>query len=217
MQPLRSARHPDRSEGGEVMMNDEKVITALREWANRPVTDGAQLASLNWYREAQRQVREIIDPPVPCACRQENVRGCTIQRGGVLHTRLVCGPCCTHGVSVHRSCVQCNPPKPKWRQMVEVAFDKPYETCARDPLVEVLRCLTFLQDGAPESIQLARIVAVCEAQVGDGWQADPDEWPPGHWGIAWLLVTLSSEPPNWPVLGDRAAAWLRELTDGGAA
>ena len=46
-------------------MTPEEKIEALREWANRPVTDGAQLASLNWYREAQREVRDIIDPPKP--------------------------------------------------------------------------------------------------------------------------------------------------------
>ena len=45
-------------------MTPEEKIEALREWANRPVTDGAQLASLNWYREAQREVRDIIDPPL---------------------------------------------------------------------------------------------------------------------------------------------------------
>ena len=42
-------------------MTPEEKIEALREWANRPVTDGAQLASLNWYREAQREVRDIIE------------------------------------------------------------------------------------------------------------------------------------------------------------
>ncbi len=31
-------------------MTPEEKIEALREWANQPVTDGAQLPSLNWYR-----------------------------------------------------------------------------------------------------------------------------------------------------------------------
>ena len=108
-----------------------------------------------------------------------------------------------------------DPPKPKWRELVDLAV--PYLTHV-DPLVVVLESLANVAN--PRKVteaNLARIVAICEAQVGDGWQADPERVHPGFWGVAWLLVPLSHEPPDWAVVGDRAAAWLRSLTDGGAA
>ena len=150
-------------------MTPEEKIEALREWANQPVTDGAQLASLNWYREAQRQVRDIIDPP-----------------------------------------------KPKWRQMVNEEAEK---SLIGTPIGAVLYHLSHVANPSEygAAFELANIVAVCEAQVGDGWEADPERVHPGFWGVAWLLVPLSHEPPDWTVVGDRSAAWLRSLTDGGAA
>jgi len=141
-------------------MTPEEKIEALREWANTP--------SNHVCKQAQRQVRDIIDPP-----------------------------------------------RAKWREMVDLAV--PYLTRV-DPLVVVLESLANVAN--PRKVteaNLARIVAICEQEVGDGWRANPDRVPVGHWGISWLLVTLSHEPPAWHVLGDRAAAWLRSLTDGGAA
>ena len=155
-------------------MNDAEKIEALREWANQPVTDGAQLASLNWYRDAQRQVRDIIDPP-----------------------------------------------RAKWREDVDERLGWAAELPS--PLGSTLRELADLEYGKvdsyadPTTVCLARIIAICEQEVGDGWQADPERVHPGFWGVAWLLVPLSHEPPDWAVVGDRAAAWLRSLTDGGAA
>ena len=155
-------------------MTPEEKIEALREWANQPVTDGAQLASLNWYRDAQRQVRDIIDPP-----------------------------------------------RAKWREDVDERLGWAAELPS--PLGSTLRELADLEYGKvdsyadPTTVCLARIIAICEQEVGDGWQADPERVHPGFWGVAWLLVPLSHEPPDWAVVGDRAAAWLRSLTDGGAA
>ena len=145
-------------------MTPEEKIEALREWANQPVTDGAQLASLNWYREAQRQVRDIIDPP-----------------------------------------------KPKWREMVTEEYDALLDEFKQPSLPTVLAAITSISWDEDEGPQdgLARIVAVCEREVGDGWQADPERVHSGFWGVAWLLVPLSHEPPDWAVVGDRAAAWLR--------
>ena len=142
-------------------MNDAEKIEALREWANQPVTDGAQLASLNWYREAQRQVRDIIDPP-----------------------------------------------KPKWRQMVNEEAEK---SLIGTPIGAVLYHLSHVANPSEydAAFELANIVAVCEKRVDDGWQADPNRVHPGFWGVAWLLVPLSHEPPDWAVVSDRAAAWLR--------
>jgi hypothetical protein len=87
---------------------------------------------------------------------------------------------------------------------------------AEDPLAAVLWLLhrvSLLQgvDHSEVADALARIVAVCEGQVGDGWKADPD-------GIVlervvqWLLDPLSRN--DWKCVADRAAAWLRSLTDG---
>ena len=67
-----------------------------------------------------------------------------------------------------------DPPKPKWRQMVDESANIPGPAYA---LSNVLYLLSELcapsMDAEPA---LARLVAVCEAQVGDGWQADPSDW-----------------------------------------
>ena len=109
------------------------------------------------------------------------------------------------------------------RYSVPEPAPKPF--AERHPLAEILERLAVLDEysdtGVDETrlyqMNIARIVAVCEQQVGDGWQADPDVVPRGHWGIAWLLVPLSHEPPGWTMVGNRAAAWLRDLTEGGTA
>ena len=114
-------------------------------------------------------------------------------------------------------------PVPEWRRLVDAMPPKPF--AERHPLAEILERLAVLDEysdtGVDETrlyqMNIARIVAVCEQQVGDGWQADPDVVPRGHWGIAWLLVPLSHEPPGWTMVGNRAAAWLRDLTEGGIA
>ena len=147
-------------------MTPEEKIEALREWANRPVTDGAQLASLNWYREAQRQVRDIIDPP-----------------------------------------------KPKWRESV----DRCVKAFPSDPLGDVLMHLSALSapkaDDATREWHLAHIVAVCEAQVGDGWKADPDDLTANS--LPFLIACVADG--NWKGLATSSATWLRSLTDGGAS
>ena len=162
-------------------MTPEEKIEALREWANQPVTDGAQLASLNWYREAQRQVRDIIDPP-----------------------------------------------KPRWREAVDERFG--WAAGTPSPLGSMLRELADLEYGKvdsyadPTTVCLARIVAIAEAQVGDGWEADPDSTAYGCaeqdvYDAFILLDPLANLTGSlcWKRVGDRAAAWLRSLTDGGAS
>ena len=149
-------------------MNDAEKIEALREWATTP--------SNHVCKQAQRQVRDIIDPP-----------------------------------------------KPKWRQKVDEWALVVSAVQKVDEWALFLGSLSGIARSGPSVSEratgdrLAQIVAICEKRVDDGWQADPDGVPVGHWGISWLLVTLSKEPPAWHVLGDRAAAWLRLLTDGGAA
>ena len=110
-------------------------------------------------------------------------------------------------------------PKPKWREMVDDYA--PLYGHSYHAMSNVLKSLSFIADPlcSEEDVahNLARTVALCEAQVGDGWRADPERVHPGFWGVAWLLVPLFHEPPDWAVVGHRSAAWLRSLTDGGAA
>ena len=117
-----------------------------------------------------------------------------------------------------------DPPNPKWRQMVDERLGWAAELPS--PLGSTLRELADLEYGKvdsyadPTTLCLARIVAVAEAQVGDGWQADPDDWP-DSWDDpvdVWsLLDALCDTEDKWQSIGDRAATWLRSLTDGGAA
>ena len=109
-------------------------------------------------------------------------------------------------------------PVPQWRVSVDSWAESGVMGEAEDPLAAVLWLLhrvSLLQgvDHSEVADALARIVAVAEGQVGDGWKADPGRVPHGHWGIAWLLAPLSHEPPDWVVVADRAAAWLRSLLD----
>ena len=116
-----------------------------------------------------------------------------------------------------------DPPKPKWREMVDEA-DVPLGH--GDPLSEVLFRLSeiaALKVPAKWWSHLARIIAICEAQVGDGWQADPDLG--GHRvTLANLMRRLAVYEEtgrellvDWQGLGHAAAAWLCSLTGGGAA
>lgn len=104
-----------------------------------------------------------------------------------------------------------DPPKPKWREMVDLAV--PYLTHV-DPLVVVLESLANVAN--PRKVteaNLARIVAICEAQVGDGWQADPDDLTANS--LPFLIACVADG--NWKGLATSSATWLRSLTDGGAA
>ena len=69
--------------------------------------------------------------------------------------------------------------------------------------------------------ELANVVVVAEVAVGDGWRADPDDLRRGFessetTGVLFIAEALVYEPSNWKVAGNRAAAWLRHILDGGA-
>ena len=109
-------------------------------------------------------------------------------------------------------------PVPQWRASVDAA--KHFLT-GEDPLVTVLRSLACVADDSKVTdVNLARIVAVAEGQVGDGWKADPyDAGRPkgGVYDAEYLIYALAWTTPGdgrWRVLGDRAAAWLLSLLDG---
>ena len=156
-------------------MTPEEKIEALREWATTP--------SNHVCKQAQRQVRDIIDPP-----------------------------------------------KPKWRQKVDEWALVVSAVQKVDEWALFLGSLSGIARSGPSVSEratgdrLAQIVAICEKQVDDGWQADPDSNAYGcaeqdEYDVFHLLDPLANltEPLCWKRVGDRAAAWLRSLTDGGAA
>ena len=105
-----------------------------------------------------------------------------------------------------------DPPKPKWRESV----DRCVKAFPSDPLGDVLMHLSALSapkaDDATREWHLAHIVAVCEAQVGDGWKADPDDLTANS--LPFLIACVADG--NWKGLATSSATWLRSLTDGGA-
>lgn len=115
-----------------------------------------------------------------------------------------------------------DPPKPRWRELVGQAA----KVVTDNPLEGVLKNLSVIAyNPSPEGLEwnLARIVAICEQEVGDGWQADPDSTAYGgaeqdEYDVFLLLYPLVNLTGSfcWERVGDRSAAWLRSLTDGGA-
>ena len=118
-------------------------------------------------------------------------------------------------------------PVPQWRVLVDEHDGTDCTYCTFGPLAEVLGCLHSLaaSDHVGDTLHrgigwnLARIVAVAEGQVGDGWKADPDAVL-GHGNagshmcdIDCLIAALSAFD-RWRVLGHRAARILRSLLDG---
>ena len=108
-----------------------------------------------------------------------------------------------------------DPPKPKWRQMVDEEAEK---SLIGTPIGAVLYHLSHVANPSEydAAFELADIVAVCEAQVGSGWQADPERVGPFECGTDDLLDALLS-PVSWTTLGCRAAEWLVRLTEDGDA
>lgn len=112
---------------------------------------------------------------------------------------------------------------PRWRRLVDEQDLYP-----EPPLPAVLYDLSWLA-GATDTESgkvrdresLARIIAVCEREVGDGWQADPD-FPRVRCSrndggpcsdVQCLIDALAKEEQSrWMVLAGRAAAWLAKLT-----
>ena len=120
-----------------------------------------------------------------------------------------------HGLArVVKPQVEPTPEVPEWRRMVDEA-----RTHWPHPLASVLSSLANIDgysdyDDRPD---LARIVAVCEQEVGDGWQADPDAGQ--STGSAWRLMSALADSSlrvptesDWRCLGNAAAAWLAHLT-----
>lgn len=123
-------------------------------------------------------------------------------------------------------------PVPQWRAMVETGEAAIWRgdgtISAGHALSRVLHDTATLASGEGgwqiRTLALARIVAVAEGQVGDGWKADPDRCGCGPTFNAWtllgafrsrnIIVQSAPTPDDWEWLGVVAAAWLRSLLDG---
>lgn len=107
-------------------------------------------------------------------------------------------------------------PVPEWRAMVD--GQARLHQGESNPLGHALLMLSDLTSYAHDDRArtcLARIVAICEAKVGDGWQADPDlvtHDDEVSCNIECLIYALGFTE-RWRVLGNRSAAWLRDLTE----
>ena len=106
-------------------------------------------------------------------------------------------------------------PAPEWRRLVDEVDIGRYRD---DPLGWVTYFI-HLRAASPDSItakrDLARIVAICEQQIGSG-KIDPDlsdTYGCTAWGLIHAL-TIDDEPTPacWWSLGDAAAHWLATLT-----
>ena len=114
-------------------------------------------------------------------------------------------------------------PVPEWRRLVEEFDDNPqsaYETalsCVLSTMSVIDDELTVADSVHDIGMSLARIVAVCEQQVGDGWRADPVDFkrPSAWWLAREFAYGAAGESPteyDWRCLGNAAAGWLATLT-----
>jgi hypothetical protein len=159
--------------------------------------------------EASREYhRDTPEPELvfePCACKEVTLARGQLEKVTDSRYRRT-----TH----YREC--CNvvspipkpEPVPEWREWVTAQHDEVVGSRA-SALEDVLMCLSEVERGASKNYALARIVARCEREIGAGWQADPDRVR-FKCGIQGLIDAL----PVWTTLGNRAASWLRDLTDG---
>lgn len=117
-----------------------------------------------------------------------------------------------------------DPPRAKWRELVDDARSALLDEFKQPPLPTVLSDLAEIADDENDPRDcLARIVAVAEAQVVDVWEADPEvvSSVDERWHTAWgILVALVGDTDNyepeesdWRNTGRYAAHWLRSLTD----
>ena len=111
-------------------------------------------------------------------------------------------------------------PEPEWREWVTAQHDEVVGSRA-SALEDVLMCLSEVERGASKNYALAHIVARCEREVGDGWQADPSGWvaTPALHALLRCVAGVPTGPgtawpeTDWQGLANAASAWLRDLTD----
>lgn len=113
------------------------------------------------------------------------------------------------------------PPTPVWRQKVDkAAEDLPDEPERLAYVLDLLSYIAARPDSSDTWWRLALIVAVCEAEVGDDWKADPDHSTydaRDAWGLL-LCLTAGGEKEGprevdlW-FMARAAARWLRNITE----
>ena len=116
-----------------------------------------------------------------------------------------------------------DPPAPQWRKRVDDLHPK---GVSGSHLGAALYHLSHVANPGHYDVaeELANVVVVAEVAVGNGWRADPDDLRRGLFessettGVMFIAEALTNfyEPSNWRVAGNRAAAWLRHILDGGA-
>ncbi len=146
----------------------------------------------------------------PCACKEG-----TLARGQL---EKVTDSRYTRTTHYRECCNRVSPipkpdpaPVPEWRALVnEVKLPRDLH-----PLAAVLYDLHCLDVFPRAKKSLARIIAVAEAQVGDGWQVEPDAVrftsdSDVTFNVGFLIDAMGYTQ-RWRLLGNRAAAWLRDL------
>lgn len=112
----------------------------------------------------------------------------------------------------------------KWRVLVEKQKDtRQFRELWgwRTPLAAVMALFAEIADEVhPLELNLSRVIAVCEREVGGGWQADPSiivcTKSSGVCDISCLLDGFNKDFDDdykWKAVSERAASWLRHVTE----
>ena len=114
-------------------------------------------------------------------------------------------------------------PVPEWRQFVDASPAWIKQAHRDDPRALAWTLENLAQVALEEEVPrtLARIVAICEAKVGDGWHAEPHRYdeatPLSAWGLLFAFRSGGGEKrptrSDWEALAEHAAAWLRDITE----
>ena len=178
-------------------MTPEEKIEALREWVQRHRDNYRASEWGDGFTAAVQEIRDIIDPPAP----QWRKRVDALHPKGVTGTQF----------GVNGGDAGLHAP-----DLVRLALH----------LGAALYHLSHVANPGHYDVaeELANVVVVAEVAVGNGWRADPDDLRRGLFessettGVMFIAEALTNfyEPSNWRVAGNRAAAWLRHILDGGA-
>ena len=168
------------------------------------------------WEPAREYHRDTPEPELvfePCACKEVTLARGQLEKVTDSRYRRT-----TH----YREC--CNvvspipkpEPVPQWRVLVdEVKLPRDLH-----PLAAVLYDLHCLDVFPRAKKSLARIIAVAEREVGDGWQVEPDLIRMCHpdrrdrCDLDCLIDALTKDGESrWTVLGGRTAAWWKAITE----
>lgn len=207
---------------------NEKMRELVREGSGSYGNSGASILrlladALDNDKDRKKYLARII-----YICEQETVPGfqadprkaassVTLERVGVLALRGYLKDVADGAARLLLTILQSEEP-PAWRKAIAREIES-YDV--RSGLTGVLCNLGYLNqavagpDTTSVPVYLARIAAICETAVGDGWRAEP--YPPGHDAtLDCLLSQVGTSHGCLRVTGNCAATWLaKELRDGG--